>query len=75
MSEASTDLIKQVDQHLNHANQAWLLGAGISKDAGLPLMKDLTAQVFKMSMEKAHATVLNELKFQRLLRCDRYGGL
>lgn len=62
MSEASTDLLNQVDQHLSHANQAWLLGAGISKDAGLPLMVDLTAQVFKMSAGNVHATVLNALK-------------
>jgi hypothetical protein len=62
MSEASTDLLNQVDQHLNHPNQAWLLGAGISKDAGLPLMMDLTAQVFKKSEGKAHAAVLNAMK-------------
>ena len=62
MSEASTDLLKQVDQHLNHANQAWLLGAGISKDAGLPLMIDLTAQVFKKAEGKGHAPVLTALK-------------
>lgn len=62
MSEASTDLLNQVDQHLNHPNQAWLLGAGISKDAGLPLMMDLTAQVFKRADGKAHAAVLNAMK-------------
>lgn len=62
MSDTSTDLLNQVDQHLSHANQAWLLGAGISKDAGLPLMNDLTAQVLKMSIGKVHATVLTALK-------------
>lgn len=45
MNEAATDLLRQVDQHLSQPNQAWLLGAGISKDAGLPLMNDLTTQV------------------------------
>lgn len=62
MSEASTDLLQQVDQHLSQANQAWLLGAGISKDAGLPLMKDLTAQVFRKAKGKAHAAVIAALK-------------
>ena len=52
MNEASADLLNQVDQHLNHAHQAWLLGAGISKDAGLPLMVDLTAQVFRKAEKK-----------------------
>ena len=62
MSEASTDLLNQVDQHLSHANQAWLLGAGISKDAGLPLMMDLTARVFKKAEGKEHAPVLIALQ-------------
>lgn len=62
MSEDAVDLLKQVDQHLSHANQAWLLGAGISKDAGLPLMNDLTARVVKMAEGKKHAAVLVALK-------------
>lgn len=62
MSEASRDLLQQVDQHLSQANQAWLLGAGISKDAGLPLMKDLTAQVFAKAEGNKHAAVLTALK-------------
>lgn len=62
MSEAFIDLLQQVDEHLSQSNQAWLLGAGISKDAGLPLMKDLTAQVFKKAMGKPHAVVLTALR-------------
>ena len=62
MNEASADLLNQVDQHLNHAHQAWLLGAGISKDAGLPLMVDLTAQVFRKAEKKTHAAVLEAMK-------------
>lgn len=62
MKEASNDLLQQVDQHLSQANQAWLLGAGISKDAGLPLMKDLTAQVLKKTSGTNYAAILTGLK-------------
>jgi hypothetical protein len=62
VKEASNDLLQQVDQHLSQANQAWLLGAGISKDAGLPLMKDLTAQVLKKTSGTNYAAILTGLK-------------
>ena len=34
-----------IDELLNLPRQIWLLGAGISKDAGVPLMYDLTGRV------------------------------
>ena len=37
MDDAS-DLLEQLEQHLMSASQAWLFGAGISKNAGVPLM-------------------------------------
>lgn len=39
---------KQIDELLNLPQQAWLLGAGISKDAGIPLMVPLTDRVESM---------------------------
>jgi hypothetical protein len=36
---------KQIDELLNLPQQMWLLGAGISKDAGIPLMYPLTDRV------------------------------
>ena len=62
MSMSTDDLLKQVDQHLSHANQAWLLGAGISSDAGIPLMTPLTKRVFKLAEGKAHEQILKDLK-------------
>ena len=41
-----TDHLDTLDQHLSGANHVWLLGAGISKDAGIPLMGTLTEKVF-----------------------------
>lgn len=62
MSAISDDLLEQVDQLLSRPNQVWLLGAGISKDAGLPLMVALTARVFEMSKAKPHESVLESLR-------------
>src|SRR3546814_16717383 len=61
MSASTDDLLKQVDQHLSNANQAWLLGAGVSCDAGLPLMASLTKQVFRLSGGQAHEQNLTDL--------------
>jgi len=62
MSASSDDLLNQVDQHLSHSNQAWLLGAGVSCDAGLPLMAPLTKQVFRLAEGKAHEQILKDLR-------------
>ena len=62
MSASTDDLLKQVDQHLSHANQAWLLGAGVSCDAGLPLMASLTKRVLKLAEGEAHEQILKDLQ-------------
>lgn len=41
----ANDCKDQIDELLNFPNQLWLLGAGISKEAGIPLMHPLTAKV------------------------------
>jgi hypothetical protein len=36
---------KAIDEHLNKSHQIWLLGAGISRESGIPLMYPLTDRV------------------------------
>lgn len=40
-----SDLLEQLDGHLGSPNVSWLLGAGISRDANVPLMYPLTERV------------------------------
>jgi len=61
MTISDSDVLDQVEAHLRQPNQAWLLGAGISKDAGLPLMNPLTARVRTMAAGKNHAELLQAL--------------
>jgi hypothetical protein len=44
----SMDCKSQIDQFLDLPQQIWLLGAGVSKDAGIPLMIPLTDRVEQM---------------------------
>ena len=55
------DAARQLDRHLGAPRQVWLMGAGISFGAGLPLMFPLTDQVFLrlMSDHDAHQLVLS----------------
>jgi len=59
MDPISKDYLDQVDNLLAASNQSWLLGAGISLDAGIPLMWPLTHRVFA----KAEAKDLKVLKY------------
>jgi hypothetical protein len=45
MNAKNNDSLKQLDDLLAASNQAWLFGAGISFDAGIPLMFPLTDRV------------------------------
>ena len=38
MITSDNDSLKQLDDLLSASNQSWLFGAGISLDAGIPLM-------------------------------------
>lgn len=51
MDTNDSDGLKQIDELLASNNQSWLLGAGISLDAGIPLMYDLTNRIFAMAEE------------------------
>lgn len=57
----SSDLLDQVDRHFDTGSQAWLLGAGICVDAGLPLMGALTTRVREIAKGKPHEQLLEGL--------------
>lgn len=61
MDAADNGFLQQLDEFLSRPNQSWLLGAGISKDAGIPLMYPLTARVLDMAKESVHRPLLDAL--------------
>jgi len=63
MNPTTKDALAQLDNLLAASNQSWLLGAGISLDAGIPLMWPLTNRVF------ARATTEGELNDIKVLEC------
>lgn len=54
MAVSHSDQLKQLDELLSANNQSWLLGAGISFSACLPLMGALTTRVLAIASEKKH---------------------
>jgi len=48
MSTDADEFGKRIDSLLNLPDQMWLLGAGVSKNAGIPLMGPLTDRVEQM---------------------------
>lgn len=52
MDPTSKDYLAQLDNLLSASNQAWLLGAGISLDAGIPLMWPLTDRIFAIAKRR-----------------------
>lgn len=65
MASPSKDHLKQLDELLATSNQSWLFGAGISVDAGVPLMGSLTTRVLAMAdaeKDKTTKKVLEETK-------------
>lgn len=48
----TSDLLEQLDGHLCSPNISWLLGAGISKNANIPLMYPLTDRVLALLNEQ-----------------------
>ncbi len=55
------DVLDQLDQHLACPSQNWLLGAGISWGAGIPLMAPLTARVLTLLEGTPSKEVLDAL--------------
>lgn len=50
------DLLEQIDGHLASPSLSWLLGAGVSFSAKIPLMYPLTARVLKMLKDGSSAS-------------------
>lgn len=59
MEPTAKDNLAQLDNLLAASNQSWLFGAGISLDAGIPLMRPLTDRVLARAEENGKA---NDLK-------------
>ncbi len=64
MKTSNNDSLKQLDELLAASNQSWLFGAGVSVNARIPLMGDLTSRVFAKadSDDKEALDVLNAVK-------------
>lgn len=65
MDATSLDSLKQLDELLAASNQSWLFGAGISFNAGVPLMWPLTERVLALAENEGEANdkaVLDFLK-------------
>ena len=56
------DALSQIDSHLSCPCQNWLLGAGVSLDAGIPLMDSLTDRIFTLLDGKPAGTVIAAIK-------------
>ncbi|XFO69023.1 hypothetical protein SPSIL_052510 [Sporomusa silvacetica DSM 10669] len=67
MDMVSNDYLKQLDDLLTVNHQSWLFGAGISFNAGIPLMGPLTMRVFERAAEDTDPmpkNVLEAIKFE-----------
>lgn len=65
MELTSKDNLTQLDNLLAASNQSWLFGAGISLDAGIPLMRPLTDRVF---VRAGDSQEMNDLKILELIK-------
>lgn len=62
MNTIDEDYLKQLDEFLSRPEQIWLLGAGISHSANIPLMHPLTSRVLKLCEDSAHITLVKALR-------------
>jgi len=63
MEPATKDTLSQLDNLLAASNQSWLFGAGISLDAGIPLMWPLTERVFTRAKTEGEPNDIKVLEF------------
>ena len=61
MSAIDNDWLEQLDRHLASPCLAWLLGAGVSFGAKIPLMYPLTARVRELAAGTPHEELLSAL--------------
>jgi hypothetical protein len=64
MKTADNDSLKQLDELLAVSKQSWLFGAGVSVNAGIPLMGPLTSRV----LAKAKSDDEESLKIFKAVR-------
>jgi hypothetical protein len=65
METLTSDILAQLDSLLGASNLSWLFGAGISLDAGIPLMWPLTQRVFAKANDPTLPTDSMVLEFVR----------
>ncbi|WGL17232.1 SIR2 family protein [Microbulbifer bruguierae] len=63
MDSVTRDTLTQLDNLLAASNQSWLFGAGISLDAGIPLMWPLTERVFSKAQDEGEPSDIQVLEF------------
>lgn len=63
MDPVTKDTLSQLDNLLAASNQSWLFGAGISLDAGIPLMWPLTERVFTRAKDEGEPSDIKVLEF------------
>ncbi|MDS4031507.1 MAG: SIR2 family protein [Candidatus Contendobacter sp.] len=63
MDSLTKDSLAQLDNLLAASNQSWLFGAGISLDAGIPLMWPLTERVLERAKSEGKPNDSKVLKF------------
>ncbi|MGD9818166.1 MAG: SIR2 family protein [Desulfomonilaceae bacterium] len=63
MDSVTKDTLTQLDNLLAASNQSWLFGAGISLDAGIPLMWPLTDRVFTRAGAEGETDDIKVLEF------------
>jgi hypothetical protein len=62
MTISDNDSLKQLDELLAASNQSWLFGAGISLDAGIPLMRTLTSHILAKADKDPEKQMMNVIK-------------
>lgn len=70
MDSTTKDTLAQLDNLLGASNQSWLFGAGISLDAGIPLMWPLTERVFTNAKDKGEPNDIEVLEFVKAQLTD-----
>jgi hypothetical protein len=63
MDPSTRDILAQLDNLLGASNLSWLFGAGISLDAGIPLMWPLTERVFAKANNPKWPSDIKVLEF------------
>jgi hypothetical protein len=63
MDSTAKDNLAQLDNLLAAGNQSWLFGAGISLDAGIPLMWPLTDRIYAKAKDEGDENDMKVLEF------------